>query len=396
MAGTDAINKLVEEKAEEIKHQSETPEEKAAREAAAAETDEQKAAREAAAGAETAEQKAEREKKEKEASVETPAQKAEREAKEKSSQEEPSWKKAGFESEQEMLDFVSEKKKPAETEEEKKKREEREKVGVIAYAVEEGIMTTAQISELDALNKKEDFDLVYEGFVSDQRDEVAEDLEKELSRKPTEAEIFEELQERFDKEYPVESEKEKVKQRAEARIKQEAERIREPLKSSFEKAKTRFSEEQAIKVVYPKYNKEVSGLIDSAIPKKVDYFSDKVGEEDVKCEVELTDDDQKFVRDKLIDKILKDEKTFSLFQKGDTAKIKEIIAEATEALVEKRVSLAGRKKIAEVYESRGLKKGSTTGAESSFATKQAQGNDSGKKDKVSAEQEAIAATRKKS
>jgi hypothetical protein len=85
-----------------------------------------------------------------------------------------------------------------------------------------------------------------------------------------------------------------------------------------------------------------------------------------------------------------------MFTEGKTDEIKKVVQERMEFLLWKKYGDVGKQKIAETYHSRGLKKGSTTGAENSFEKNQgASRTAETKKTAAEANEEVIASTRAK-
>ena len=375
--GVDAINQMVAEAAAQQQQQNETPEEKAAREAAAQETPEQKAARELEAQ-----------------NQETPEEKA---ARESAAQQQPEvdpvlqelYKEHGVSNAQELREKLA-KSEPVveETPEQKAKKEEVYRAAMINYAVENDLMKIDDITRLDQLTKMPDKDLVFEKFAESVRDEILE----ELSDEATEEEIMQAVDDAFEKEYPLNSKSDKARERAEKKLAKEAEEIRGPLKSSFDTAKSRFDEDRSLQQSVPIYNKSMSKSITSLVPEKITFFSAKDGDEDVNAEIVVTDEDKKFIVDELTKRVTNNPETYLLFKEGKEKEIQELLKEQYEIISLKRFNEAGKAKVAEIYMSRGLAKGSEVGAKNSFATKQSSapgGNASGK----SAEQDVLDSTR---
>lgn len=377
--GVDAINQMVAEAAAQQQQHNETPEEKAAREAAAQETPEQKAARELEAQ-----------------NQETPEEKAAREA---AAQQQPEvdpvlqelYKEHGVSNAQELREKLA-KKEPVveETPEQKAKKEEVYRAAMISYAVDNDLLKIDDITRLDQLTKMPDKDLVFEKFAESVREEILD----ELSDDATEEDIIKAVDDAFEKEYPLNSKSDKARERAEKKLAKEAEEIRGPLKSSFNNAKSRFDEERSLQQSVPVYNKSMSKSITSLVPEKITFFSAKDGDEDVNAEIVVTEEDKKFIVDELTKRVTNNPATYLLFKEGKEKEIQELLKEQYEIISLKRFNEAGKAKVAEIYMSRGLAKGSEVGAKNSFATNQAAGSGAGASGK-SAEEMVLDSTRVK-
>lgn len=378
--GVDAINELVNAAAANNQQQQqqaqETPEEKAARE------------------------EQERQQQQQQQSQETPEQKAAREEQERQQQQQQQqsvdpalqelFKEHGVSNAQELREKLAKKNEPApETPEEKAKKEELYRASMISYAVENDLLKLDDITRLDQLEKMPDKDLVFEKFAESVKDEILEDLPDDA----TEEDIIKAIDDAFEKEYPLNSKSEKARLRAEQKLAKEASEIRGPLKSSFDNAKSRFDEDRSLKQTIPVYNKKISESINSIIPEKINFFSSKDGEEDVNAEIVVTEEDKKFIVDELTKRVVNNPATYLLFKDGKENEIQELLKEQYEIISLKRFNEAGKAKIAEIYMSRGLAKGSNVGAQNSFAVNQgaATGANSGK----SAEELVLDSTRKK-
>ncbi len=369
--GVDAINDLVNAAAANNQQQQqaqETPEEKAARE---------------------------EQERQQQQTQETPEEKAAREEQERQQQQtvdpvlQELYKEHGVSNAQELREKLAKKNEPApETPEEKAKKEELYRASMISYAVENDLLKLDDITRLDQLEKMPDKDLVFEKFAESVKDEILEDLPDDA----TEEDIIKAIDDAFEKEYPLNSKSEKARLRAEQKLAKEASEIRGPLKSSFNDAKSRFDEDRSLKQTIPVYNKKINESINAIIPEKINFFSAKDGEEDVNAEIVVTEEDKKFIIDELTKKVVNNPATYLLFKEGKENEIQELLKEQYEIISLKRFNEAGKAKIAEIYMSRGLAKGSNVGAQNSFAVNQgaAAGGNSGK----SAEELVLDSTRK--
>ena len=365
--GLQAVNALVEQEAAKLK-------------------DSQNQQQQNSGGGETAEEKAAREEKEKNAGGETPEEKAAREAKEK--QPDPVaelLKETNFNSLEELKQALAEKNdKGGKTPEQIKKDEEVYQAKLKAYAVENDIMKSDDLSRYDSVKNSADEDLVFNAFAADMKDEILE----ELGDDPTEDEIIAAIRKEFESEYPLNSKSDKVRARAEAKLKKAAREIRSPLESSFNTAKTRFYDEMLVRNEYPKYQAAIKKMTTDIIPDTFSFYKEVDGEEEVKADVPVPEATKKIILE-AVEKIVKDPENFLLHKNGKTEEVQQKINSQVEHLGEE-----GKKKIAEVYFGRGLAKGET-GAKNSFATNQGGGAKPADNTGLTAEQQVLESTRKK-
>jgi hypothetical protein len=297
----------------------------------------------------------------------------------------------------ELKEFLTEKsKKPAdpETPEQIKKREDLYQANLVAFGVEKGIIKLEDVTKLETLKAKSDKDLVFESFAAEVRDEVEEKVKKE-NPLATADEIQEKIKEAFNEAYPVDSDNQKAKARAERKLLKEAKEIRQPLESSLTKVKADYDEHLSIQKEFPLYSKSITKMVTEAIPKNVSFFTTKDGDEDVPVVIEVSEADQKEILASL-SAAMEGVETFSLYKSGKSEEIKKMIQDRTEYHLWKKYGDVGKQKIAETFLSRGRKQGSTVGAENSFETNQAQNKGgSTKQTQASAEAQVIESTRKK-
>jgi hypothetical protein len=270
----------------------------------------------------------------------------------------------------ESLDALKEKLKPKdpdkpETPEEKEKRENLYKAGLIQYATEKGGMKPDDFSKLDNLKAKKDEELVYENWLEGWKEENP-------GVEPLEAERL--AKEDFKTEYKLESTNEKAKARGLSKIEKEAKELRTPLESAYNSAKQNYDEEKAIKDSLPDFEKKVSGFVKEFIPEKFevfkieDKFKDKDGEkvESVPIEVELSAEDRVAIFQQVAQEIVRSGPTYNLYKKGDLKAIQALAKEKAEALIRSKYLGEATQKIATAFLSRGMNRGSGTGAKNPF------------------------------
>ena len=371
----DSVNALVEQKAAELKaasENSETPEQIAAKAAAAAgatETPEQIEAKETAAKA---------------ATQETPEEKAAKEA-----AADPVELQKKIDALQKALDEKNN--RVDKTPEQIKKDEEVYQAKLKAYAVENDLMKNEDLQRYDNVKASEDEALVFDSFAAEVKDEILEELGDDAS----EEEIIAAIRKEFESEYPLNSKSEKVRARAEAKLKKAAGEIRSPLESSFNTAKTRFDDEQSVRSEYPKYQEAVNKVV--VVPDKIPFYKEGEGEDAIEIQVEVSEKDKKEILVSL-QNIIKDPENFILHKNGKTEEVQNKIKSELEYQLWKRLGDTGKKamaeKLIEVGHSRGLAKGSDTGAKNSFATNQGGEKKDASASAVSAKQQVIDSTRK--
>ena len=361
--GSQAINALVEQEANKLKgEEQETPEQIAAKEAAAKNE-----------GGGTPGNKDE-------GAGTTPTP----------NQLEDLLKETNFKSIDELKSFLSEKNKPAETPEQIKRREEVYNANLVAYAVENELLKNDDVVRLENIKKMSDEDLVFEKLSEDVKDEILDELGEDAS----DEDILKGIKDAFEKEYPLNSKSDKVRARAEAKLAKAAAEIRSPLESSFNTAKTRYDDEVSVRQEFPNYQKSMKEMTSGLIPNSINFFKDKDGDEDVVADIPITEDDKKALLEELNERVIKKPETFILHKNGKAKEIQEKLQSELEYLIWKKFGDTGKKEIAKVYLSRGIAKGSDTGAKNSFATNQAGIKTQGAEGAVDAKQQVLDSTSK--
>lgn len=273
-----------------------------------------------------------------------------------------------FNSKEDLIKHLKKADEKQKSPEEIKRAEEVYRANMNAFAVENEIMSLEDIHKLEEVKKATDEDLVYKKFAEEAREEILDEFEE--YDEPTEDEILAKINEAFEREYPTKSKNKNAVTRAENKIKREAELIRKPFESAYEKAKERYDDEVSVRNAYPEYQKTMKKMIDSSVPATVSFYKDKDGENEISIDVELKEEDRKEILEKVAKKFQNPE-TFVLHQKGKSQEIQDMIAEEVERLAWKKTEKEGKKKLAERFEGIGVGKGSKVGAENSFETNQA-------------------------
>lgn len=271
------------------------------------------------------------------------------------------------------------------TPEQKKKAEELYESQLQNFAVEKDLMKLDEFSQLKTLKSKQDADLVFDKFLTDWKEENPDIKVEEGSM--TEADIIKAAREEFENEYKLNHSNEKVKARGVSRLASDAAAIRNPLESSYNNVKEAFDNETDLRSNYPKFAESVKGIATELVPEKFEWFKGKDGDNEVPVEIDLPEDDRKEIHDKVV-KRLSTAESYQLFREGKIEELKERVTDYVDYLVTKKSKDIGNSKIAEIFLGRGIEKGSTTGANNSFATQQAKGsaNSSDKTSKAENEQ----------
>lgn len=247
------------------------------------------------------------------------------------------------------------------TAEEKEKQDAIYEAKLQQFAVENGEMKLDDFHQLKTLKSKQDAELVFENYLEDwkaENPEVTEDIE-----------IAAKLD--FEKEYKLNSENEKIKNKGVARLAKEAAEYRSPLESSYNKAKESFDRITEVSQTLPKFKESIKQMIDAAVPEKKEYFKAKDGDEEIPIELELTPEDRKEIQEKLTKKFETLENYYLSVKDGKEAEVKEALSDYAETLIERKLKAAGIEKVAATFFERGKSKGSNIGAKNSFATNQA-------------------------
>lgn len=302
-------------------------------------------------------------------------------------------KETNFESLDALKEFLKKKDEVQDTPEQLKKKQQIYEADLAAYAVKNDLLNMEDIQRLNSIKAMTDEDLVFKDFAETVKDEILEEMSEEDAE--DESKILAAIKDKFENEFPVNSKVDKVRERAEAKLKRAAQEIRNPLESSFKTAKTRFDDEMAVRQHYPTYQANMKEVTEKLIPEKFNYYTGKEGDEEVVADVEITADDKKYLIEQLTKKIIDKPETFVLHKNGKSEDIKAALQEQLDILMLKRFSDAGKVKLAERYKSIGLKQGSDTGAKNSFANQSGAGNEK-VVDTRTEQQKVIDSTRKKS
>lgn len=268
--------------------------------------------------------------------------------------------------------------------EEKAKAEEAYEAELQKFAVDNGDMNLNDFHQLKTVKAKADADLVFENYLKEWKDENPD--EKEDIEAKAKAE--------FELEYHLNSENEKTKNRGISKLAKDAKEIRTPLESSYNNVKGKFDTEQELRKEFPNFVKKLETVVKDSVPKTVEWFKDKDGEDEVSVDIELTEEERTEVMTAAAKK-LNSTQNYLLHKGGKDTELTEIAKDLIENLVEKNIAARGKKEIADKFKKLGTAKGSNIGAENTFATNQAKldqekDKNKGKKTGTEAEQEVLA------
>lgn len=245
-------------------------------------------------------------------------------------------------------------KAPEKTSEEIARENELEKINLKKYAVENKIASDDDFIQFDTLQQKKDADLVYEGFLSDFKEENPEITDP--------AELEKVAKEEFNRIYKLDSANEKAKEKGLAKLAKEAAEIRTPYKSKVEAAQSKYNEEKELRAKMPEFDKFISAQIEKNAPDKIP-FKIKNGEEELFVDVELTKEDKA-----AISKAFNTPKTYLSFTKSPE-ETEKMIAKKVQGWVRENKFEEIASKFFKEGEGRGVAQGSNAGADNPFALK---------------------------
>lgn len=313
----------------------------------------------------------------------------------------------------ESLEALEEKLKSKEADtvlspEEKAKRENVYKAKLQTFAVENGIMQLDDFTKLQTVKEKQDTDLVFEDWSKEYEDDNFEDFakdfeknnpdevaglsEKEIKEK-AKGEFTAETKKAFDKKFKLNSEDEKIKAKGLEKLAKLAAEKRNPLESSYTKAKEKFDADLDLRNNYPQYDKTVRGFINESIPEKFVFYKGKDGEEEISVDIELSKEDKAEIAEEIAKKIQTIE-NYSTYKKGDMGALKDLSKKVADVFIENKYKEEGKQKMAEAFTKLGYKKGEI-GAKNSFALNQDKPSATEKVSKGDAEKQVLDSLRGK-
>ena len=183
----------------------------------------------------------------------------------------------GFDSKEQLDEHFQKLKEQNISEEEKRKAAALEDVNFRKFSIENDLLKEDDFMSHQSLSAKADRDLVFDKWVA----EFKED-NPDLAEDP---ELMEKATAEFNREYKLDSESEKVKQRGLDKLSKEAKELRSPVSSKFESAKNQYELAKTVHTEYPKFENLVETKVRQHTPDKKVAYTVKYGEEDVVFEI---------------------------------------------------------------------------------------------------------------
>lgn len=275
----------------------------------------------------------------------------------------------GFDTKEQMIEHFNKIKEQNKTEEEKQKAKVLDDINFRKFSVENDILKEEDFTSRQFLTAKADRDLVFDKYLT----EFKED-NPELAADP---ELLEKATAEFNREWKLDSDNAKVKERAIAKLAKEAKDMRSPVESKFETAKNQYELAKSVHAEYPKFEEFVTNKVKQHTPDKAVMYSVKDGEEEIKIEIDITEDDRKaMVKD------FANHKNYYKFKDSSKEDFEAAIDKKMQAWVEVNKAAVVKQKIFEKAFERGQLKGSNIGAENSFALVDKGGNQQSHSDKT--------------
>jgi hypothetical protein len=247
-------------------------------------------------------------------------------------------------------------KPPEDTPEQKAEKDKQYQADLHKFAFDKGLYAPEDLGKLENLKNKQDNDLVYDNF---------KDNFKTINKDATD----EEIKEAYEAHYHINSENEHLKKLGESRIQQEASNYRTPVQSKFDSAKTQFDTQRNIDAKVPEFDGFLDKVIKAHSPENWAVFKTKDGDEEIPVNFQLTEADRKAAYD-----AIRNSDNFGIFlREKDPKNVEEFIQKQVEAHYRLTHNDKINKAIFDGGVSLGTKKGSTTGADNSFAVNQNKG-----------------------
>jgi len=191
----------------------------------------------------------------------------------------------GFDSQEQLEAHFTKLKEQNISEEEKQKQEALDNAELRRYAIANDLLKEDDFKTYETLSQKQAIDLVqekhFEEFKEDNPEIEDEDTLKELAKQD------------FENTYKLNSESEKVRNRALAKIEKEAKELKSPVESKFVNAKEQYETAKNIAKTYPEFEKFVSDKVKQHTPDKAIVYKVKDGDTEIPVEIELTEEDRK-------------------------------------------------------------------------------------------------------
>ena len=272
-------------------------------------------------------------------------------------------KEYGFENADQLRVILRQHKESNIPVEQKEKEEQVKKADFIKFSAENGLMKVEEINAYESIKSKSDRDIRFERYLDEWKEDNPDITDSD--------EILSNAKADFENDFKLNSENEKQKARGEARLKKEAEELRNPYTYKFQKTQAAFDERKALEGKVPEFNKAIDALIEKCTPEKLSVSKVKDGEDELPIEIELSKAD----REELA-KVFRTPKTFQAYSanekelsKFEAAVSKKVLGFLKEKYFDTTVS-----KAFETGKGRGVVKGSNIGAEQPFSVIRGKGS----------------------
>lgn len=275
----------------------------------------------------------------------------------------------GFDTKEQMIEHFNKIKEQNKSEEEKQKQKALDDINFRKFSVENDILKEEDFTSHQLLTARADRDLVFDKYLT----EFKED-NPELAADP---ELVEKATAEFNREYKLDSTSEKAKQRGIDKLAKEAKEMRSPVESKFETAKNQYELAKSVHAEYPKFEEFVTNKVKQHTPDKAVIYTVKDGEEEIKIEIDITEDDRKaMVKD------FANHKNYYKFKDSTKEEFEASIDKKMQAWVEINKAPVIKQKIFEEAMKVGQKKGSNVGADNPFPLVDRGGNQQASSDKT--------------
>jgi len=269
-------------------------------------------------------------------------------------------KQFGFDSKEKFVEFLNKSKETQKTDADKEKDQIIAEANMMRFAAERDLITD-DLKNYKSLQAKTDRDLVYEGYLSEWKEEnpdITDETEIAVSAKKD-----------FEHAYKLDSENAKAKTKGEAKLAKEASEIRKPSTEAWKTVNQSFSEATQTFEKNKQFKSIVKDITTKAIPDKL-TLKLKDGETELPLDVAV----EKEIRDE-VEKMFGGEKGFVkyLVHEGTPEEFSKILQSKIDAFVESKANKAAVQKAFELGIGIGTKKGSTVGAENLFGLNQGNG-----------------------
>ena len=277
----------------------------------------------------------------------------------------------GFDSKEQLDEHFKKLKEQNISEEEKRKAAALEDVNFRKFSIENDLLKEDDFMSHQSLSAKADRDLVFEKWVNEYKED-----NPDLANDP---ELMNKATAEFNREYKLDSESDKVKQRGLDKLSKEAKELRAPVSQKFESAKNQFELAKTVHTEYPKFESLVESKVRQHTPDKKGAYTVNDGEEEVVVDIEITEDDRKAMA-----KAFATHKNFYKFKEGKE-EFEKSIDQKMEVWVELNKKEVIKQKIFETALNLGRAKGSNIGAYNPFPLVDKANNRSQQADKTEEE-----------